>query len=261
MAGPKLTVDEASEAYVDAMRNPAPPQLGVCSICRTFVAPSAELCAKCRGWPNHLDAVVPITYSVHGQQMHTALWTYKNAAEAAQRFPQVRLGAILWRFLRGHGTCVAAAAGIEQFDSVCVVPSSTPAADEARSNLRELVSWCDLISDRTRRLLFPTGRAESGHRYDPARFKAAERLDGQHVLMVEDTWTTGARAQSAAFALREAGAARIALIVIGRHIRPNWEITPTETCQDRWKTLPERFDWESCAVHSAASGSPALFEP
>jgi hypothetical protein len=40
------------------------------------------------------------------------------------------------------------------------------------------------------------------------------------VLLVDDTWVSGASAQSAAVALKAAGARRVALVVLGRHVDP-----------------------------------------
>lgn len=39
-------------------------------------------------------------------------------------------------------------------------------------------------------------------------------LTGHHILVLDDTWTTGSRAQSAALTLRAAGAAHISVIVV-----------------------------------------------
>jgi hypothetical protein len=119
-----LTVEEASDAYANAMRNPAAPRPGVCPICRTFHAPDYEQCIACSRQPNNLDAFAPITYSVHAGQMHDALRGYKDdPLPEVRRFHAVRLTAILWRFLESHEHCIAAAAGVDRFDLVTTVPS------------------------------------------------------------------------------------------------------------------------------------------
>ena len=41
---------------------------------------------------------------------------------------------------------------------------------------------------------------------------------GADVVLLDDTWTTGASAQSACAALRLAGARSVAVIVLGRHV-------------------------------------------
>jgi hypothetical protein len=40
------------------------------------------------------------------------------------------------------------------------------------------------------------------------------------VLLADDTWVSGGSAQSAAVALKLAGAARVAIVVLGRHLDP-----------------------------------------
>ncbi|WP_416900731.1 hypothetical protein [Micromonospora echinospora] len=42
-------------------------------------------------------------------------------------------------------------------------------------------------------------------------------------LVLDDTWTTGSRAQSLAYALKRAGARSVAVLVLGRHVRPEHE--------------------------------------
>jgi hypothetical protein len=48
------------------------------------------------------------------------------------------------------------------------------------------------------------------------------RLDGRHVLILDDTWTTGSNAQSAALAVRRAGAAAVSVMVVGRWLSPGF---------------------------------------
>lgn len=45
-------------------------------------------------------------------------------------------------------------------------------------------------------------------------------LAGLDILLVDDTWVSGASAQSAAATLKRAGAARVAIVVLGRHVDP-----------------------------------------
>ena len=46
-------------------------------------------------------------------------------------------------------------------------------------------------------------------------------MAGADVLVVDDTWVSGGSAQSAAVALKLAGARRVAILVIGRHVNPD----------------------------------------
>jgi hypothetical protein len=45
-------------------------------------------------------------------------------------------------------------------------------------------------------------------------------VDGGDVLVVDDTWVSGGSAQSVAAALKLAGARRVAIVVLGRHVNP-----------------------------------------
>lgn len=249
MPRPRLTVNEASAAYIRAMRNPLPADAeSVCRICHTFISPDYSRCYPCLQQPDRFDAVVPITYSEHLGQLHTALRRYKDGPEEARRYARVRLTAILWRFLDDHEMCVARAAGARQFDLVTTVPSSSPERDEARTGLRQIVEWCRPIADRYERVLRATGDAPPGREFSTRRYRADWRIDGVRVLLIDDTWARGGHAQSAAYTLREAGASKVALVVIGRHLRRDWEVSDGVTSGDLFDELPP-FDWTTCAAH------------
>jgi len=246
-----VRVDEASEAYERAMRNIAPAGQGMCRTCWTFIDPAFSTCYPCGHQPECLDVVVPITYSEHQGQLHTALRNYKDGASPSiRRQAAIRLAAILWRFLRMHEECVAAAAGVEEFDLVTIVPSSDLKRDK-RSPFRELTGWIEPVKSRMLQTLEPTGEVE-GREFDANRFRTVGDVSGQSVLLLDDTWTTGGHAQSASRALLEAGATNVALVVIGRHIRRDFEpVNGTgKKCGHLLDGLPEDFDWTACAVHS-----------
>jgi orotate phosphoribosyltransferase len=63
------------------------------------------------------------------------------------------------------------------------------------------------------------------------------------VLLIDDTWTSGASIQSAAGALRVAGSGPVGALVLGRHISAGYADN-----EARLKALPPPFDW-SCCVH------------
>jgi predicted amidophosphoribosyltransferase len=246
-----LRVDEASQAYERAMRNIVAAGPGVCRVCWRFMDPDFETCYRCAHQPDCLDVMVPITYSEHLGQMHLALRNYKDAnSTAIRRHDAIRLSAILWRFLRDHESCVARAAGVDGFDLVTIVPSSKPERDK-HSAFAELTGWIEPIKERLQRTLEPTGEVE-GREFDSSRYRAIVDLSGKSALLLDDTWTSGGHAQSAAHALTEAGAQKVALVVIGRHVRRDYEPVQGsgESCGDILDALPESFDWTTCAVHA-----------
>jgi adenine/guanine phosphoribosyltransferase-like PRPP-binding protein len=48
-----------------------------------------------------------------------------------------------------------------------------------------------------------------------------DRVAGSDILVVDDTWVSGGSAQSTAAALKLAGAHRVAIVVLGRHVNPD----------------------------------------
>lgn len=248
-----LSVVEAAATYAKAMRNIVPAGPGVCEICHTFINEDFARCYPCSSHPSHLDVVVPITYSDHLGQIHQVLRDYKDGVAQVQRYVMPRLASILWLFLERHEACVAEAAGTRgsSFDCVATVPSSTPKSDERRGNLRWIVgTGCDPTSGRFERVLRPTGRVPPNRDFNPDRYEPVSPVDGQDVLLIDDTWTTGGHAQSAGAALKAGGAGAVGLVVIGRHVRRSWEpVKGGPTSGDLLDELPRDFDWEVCCVH------------
>jgi hypothetical protein len=50
--------------------------------------------------------------------------------------------------------------------------------------------------------------------------RVVDAARGENVLLIDDTWVSGGSAQSAALALKRAGASKVATIVLGRHVDP-----------------------------------------
>ncbi|MHB8241731.1 MAG: hypothetical protein ACYDHN_07040 [Solirubrobacteraceae bacterium] len=243
-----LTVEEASETYASAMRNVPPAGEGICARCHCFIDPAFARCYKCGQQVDWLDLVVPITYSEDQGQMHLALRRYKSApTKDAREFAAVRLLAILWRFLELHEHCMTNALGLVSFDVVTVVPSSTRTRDRA-SRLRAIAKACGPVRKRFEPLLTPAENAADTREFDPERYASKRSLHSQNVLLIDDTWASGAHAQSAAYALKQAGAASVAMVVIGRHVNPGWDVAG-KSSKALLTALPRVFDWEACAVH------------
>ncbi|MBV9819301.1 MAG: hypothetical protein JOZ07_13285 [Solirubrobacterales bacterium] len=241
-----LTVAEAAGTYERALRGVVPAGPGVCRVCHTFIDEAYDTCYRCASDRQHLDAVVPITYSEQHGQIHTALRGYKDGPRAARFYVMPRLAAILWLFLEQHETCVAAACRVDAFDLVTTVPSSTREADERHGNLRWIVGEGSLVTaDRFERTLTPAPGASAGRGVDAGRYRARRSLAGAAVLLVDDTWTSGGHAQSAAGALKAAGAAAVGCVVIGRHVNPAYA-PDGRTCGQRLAALPRAFDWGVC---------------
>jgi hypothetical protein len=224
---------------------------GVCDVCFTFTDGRSR-CQACGRTPQALDVLAPISYSVAAGQLHHVLSAYKRSDGPAGRLLSTQLAAVLWRFLSGHEGCVARAAGVASFDLVATVPSGHDERD-ASHPLRWIVGEAvGPTRDRHRRLLGRSAVAVLPHEFDRRRYEVADRLPESAVLIIDDTWTTGANVQSAATALKEAGARTVAAVVIGRHLNRKWGQN-----EQRLRALDCPFDWTTCAYCDPASASPA----
>ena len=237
------TVAELSAPYADVLLAPRP-GAGVCHRCFNLTA-GYDRCWACAHGGDVLDVVVPISYSVATEQLHLALRAYKRSpAPWAEPFA-LGLAAILGRFLERHERCVARAAGVARFAVVTTVPSGERRRDETMTHpLARIVG--ELVAPTRGRYAPLLARSDVPahlHAFDPGRFVATTALPGRSVLLIDDTWTTGASAQSAAAALKRAGANPVAAVVIGRHLNRGWHENDR-----RLHALPTPFDWDSCAL-------------
>jgi predicted amidophosphoribosyltransferase len=201
------------------------------------------LCYACAHGEDSLEAVAPISYSVAREQLHHALAGYKRLTGDVARRLAVELAAVLWRFLAAHERCVARTARVEAFELVTTVPSSDRGRD-ANHPLRWIVG--ELVGPtrrRHQRLLRRSGAEVKPRAVDRAKFEPTTELSGQAVLLIDDTWTTGANAQSAASALKAAGASAVAAVVIGRHLNREWHENDR-----RLRGITQPFDWERCVL-------------
>lgn len=201
---------------------PEPPgRAGVCAVCRGPAGPGYTRCYQCARHqalgPGLLaDAVVPISYAVKGTAFAADLWRYKAGGGSATDPAAARtsLRALLLAFLRDHGGCVWRQAGMTAPGCLAVVPTGC-----GRPGPHPLVELAGPFLRLPRaRLVIRPGR--QGRDPDPSRFYTERGRLEANVLLLEDSWVSGSSAQSAAAALKRAGARRVAVIVLGRHLDP-----------------------------------------
>lgn len=243
------SVQELTEAYENYMLGPRRGP-DVCGLCFNFTR-GFNRCYACAHGEQLIDVVAPISYSVAGEQLHHALAAYKRITGDAARRLGMELAAVLWRYLAGHERCVAGAAGRMEFDLVTTVPSGERERDE-RHPLRWLVA--EVVGPtrrRHQRLLRRSELAVAAREFSPDKYLAMRRLEGESILLIDDTWTTGANAQSAAAALKAAGAGPIAAVVIGRHLNRDWHENDR-----RLRGISRPFDWRACALCCSPEPQP-----
>lgn len=218
------------------------PGSAVCTVCFNFTR-GYERCYTCARNGLLTAAVVPVSYSIAGEQLHRALMGYKRLGGEVARRLTVELAAVLWRFLAMHERCVAEAAGVPVFDLVTTVPSGQRERDGSHPLRRIVGEIVGSTRDRYAHLLRRSAVVVRPREVHAGKFEPTRVLQGEPVLLIDDTWTTGASARSAAAALRDAGAGPVAAVVIGRHLNRGWYENDR-----RLRALAPQFDWGRCAV-------------
>lgn len=243
------TVAELSAPYANFMISPRT-GADVCTVCFNLTD-GYDHCYACAHGGQWLDVVAPISYSIAGEQLHHALASYKRLSGPAARYFALGLAAVLWRHLASHERCIARAAGVDRFQVVTAVPSSDPAREQSGPLEQLIAEHVGPVQGRFERLLRRSGATVQPHRFSPDRYGAIASQSGRSVLLIDDTWTTGANAQSAAAALKAAGAGAVAALVIGRHVNRGWRGNDRHL-----RTLPEVFDWERCTLCAGPAPTP-----
>lgn len=192
-----------------------------CRTCRGPVGAGFARCYQCELALSQAggllaDAVAPIGLAVRGGPLAGDLRRYKSdhavdAPEAAARLRE-RLDV----FLRDKGSGLWREAGMSAGPSaVAVVPSG-----QGRLGAHPLVSIVrSCVNLPLIRLSIAPGVIHT-RGVDADWLRVSGSAAGSDVLVVDDTWVSGGSAQSAAAALKLAGARRVAVVVLGRHVNP-----------------------------------------
>lgn len=212
--------------------------LGCCAICHSSTKAPWPQCWKCNEGRRILDGrvprVLPVSLSVHRWQLHHALRLYKDGYDQPirSRFTQ-QVGALTALFLRHHADCLGG------FDVVTTVPSVHRAAfEEVVTRLGKLRHSYEHLVDAV---------PAPGHReFDRRRYRVRRQLEGERVLIADDTWTTGASVLSATAAIRAAGGIVNTILVVGRHVQPAYE--PTAELLERMRAAGLVWDLAECVV-------------
>lgn len=205
---------------------PVPPAgQGICARCHNHPAPGFLLCYSCgqsaRQVSRPCQLVVPISLYAIPSQLHHYLRHYKSGVYPRQQQEfSLKVVSLLCHFLGRHHHCIEAQAG-RNWNVITTVPSTGGRSGEHPlvSALRQVPS----VFQSYEQLLEPTSEPLGHNRASDAGFRPSGRLDDARVLLIDDTFTSGARAQSAASVLNNAGADVVAIVPIGRVIDSTWE--------------------------------------
>ena len=219
---------------------------GICDRCHNRPTPGFRLCYSCaqsaRQVSRPCKLVVPISLYVIPSQLHHYLRHYKSGAypRHQQEF-SLKVVSLLCHFLQRHRRCIEAQAE-RSWNIITTVPSTG-----GRSGEHPLVSALRHVPSvfQSYGALLQVGSNPLGHnRASDAGFQPSRHLEDVRVLLIDDTFTSGARAQSAASALNNAGADVVAIVPIGRVVDPTWK--EVAEWWDQQRRLP--FSFATCCL-------------
>ncbi len=213
---------------------PVPPAgSGVCPICHGPAGSSRKvrLCASCRRVANQLGRrlvpVVPIALCTagtgpgeFGSDLYLMVRRAKWDLPDRQLVPlRKSLACLAGAFFARHAACIAAATG-GPWDVTTHVPSS-----KGRPGIHPLlatVASSHLLPGRHHTLLRAGRQALSHTQAGAGGFEVTEGVSSRRVLLLDDAYASGSRAQSAAAVLEEAGATVTAILVFVRVVDPGF---------------------------------------
>lgn len=181
-----------------------------CSICGGAMDPKYAECWDCKttGASLRLAAAGFVTYAASGNTTGTTLHGYKSGSATAKQTADVKL---MLAFGVEHSPCAGRIAGVA-IDSWSFVPSTSGRVGGALRACIPRMSGHEVV-------LRHTGVASVRKTVQGSLFEVVERRGGQHCLLIDDTWVTGNRAQSAAEALMAGGVERVSILCAARWIK------------------------------------------
>lgn len=213
-----ITFAEGDEDH--ALVLPPLPSDKVCAWCRGLLAGRVETCLNCEENAQALDGIVQpiVAVSIYSKPGSLRDWLtfYKDDGETlADPIAGRAVGRIFAQFIERNPEWIASL----ELDGAVVVPST----------VRPPPHPLAVLLQENGRIPFPilTGLSrtseEIGHNRPHANaFRVAPELIGKRILLLDDVYASGARSQSAAYALRSAGVTVAALFVLARRYNPDY---------------------------------------
>lgn len=156
--------------------------------------------------------VVPMTSCLNPSPWYRRLYTYKHGRP--DYGPILASLTLIW--LRQHLDEIEELLGGSA--SVTTIVPSTRGPDFESQRLRQSLSLAPPIRESLRHALSHVdGESVNSNEYNPDAFEAGPvSVGGERVLLIEDTWLTGATALSAAGALLREGAEQVVITPLAR---------------------------------------------
>lgn len=231
-----ITVALSRVAYFHNLAAGGP---GICPICHG-PAPGTGMCTTCAATQANLlgatcDHTFFLTYAdgwhpdAWSQSAHT-MRQYKAAHAPQQSVEDVHMLTFTATWI--HDGCIRAAEQGRNWDVVTYVPSKRTGLHPVTGvalNIARIAAQdtAEGTPPRIQRVSIACGPVHAPRVAHVDRFTVPpvvrSAVEGKRVLLVDDTWTSGTSLQSAAAALKAAGAASVTGICVARWLSWRWE--------------------------------------
>jgi hypothetical protein len=219
-----------------------------CRVCAGIPNPGYATCYHCEGWSQRDDLSDRLgftTYAIDGTQSAWVMYGYKDQLPSDANARVVRL--LHHYAVSGHWECINSSP-LGPVTHWTTVPSLRGRTGPHR--LRTVAA--ELLTGRLPVVDMRAGDdVQSTRDLRPENFAVEYVPTGAHVLLIEDTWVGGGRTQSAAAALKRAGARAVTSMVLARWLTPGRGATTTFVA-----TLGSDFEPDLCPFTGTACGAP-----
>ncbi len=216
------------------LRNPGGP--GTCTRCFTPTT-SLPLCPDCRyaitidGMPDLIGMMTYAGYLEPITQSGRVMRGYKNPTFPGGDTYRQTVALLAALGLVGHIEC-AGRLSDKRVSAWATVPSLPRKSNPVRHPLNEIVRR--LARPGALEITLIAAESTSNPRaIDASHYTASKDAAGRHVLVVDDTWTSGGHTTSAALAVREAGATHVSVLALARWLTVGWQATTRQWAKQR----------------------------
>src|SRR5699024_2592224 len=208
-----------------------------CEICSAPIQPEFRICMQCNRHRKSsrplADRAGSLIYAVKGSQSYRTVQSYKGA-HPAPGLTRV-MNSLLALGLQGHMRCLTKVA--TKVDAWAVVPST-----RGRSTIHNMVNALAKHSNHE----IPIELTAEARARELRPMSWSVRLPNptpRHVLVIDDSWVTGSKAQSVAAALKDGGVHEVSIFTVARVLDPSWGPNPAFITG---RLAREAFRWQHC---------------
>lgn len=211
-----------------------------CNLCRTPVDEMYEFCFQCNRQPfARPDLAGFVAYVIKGSQPGADMHRYKDQRPSPQAFKNVLL--LLEQGL-SHLRCAERLLGTP-VGAFAVMPSRSHYQTDVLSPLQRLCGRT-LPEDMPLVNLRPAQGAMSDRQVRMDAFEVVASSDTPRVMLIDDTWVSGATVLSAVASLRKAGVQQVSVLTLARWLDPGFG--PTRDFLTTMRQLGWRDPQDTC---------------